>query len=72
MITDLSNLTLDQFNSIMESSGYGPDGIHRIEYVNTRNGQIRYRIFFTDVEDHEDTGYVYISISDSGKLTAEY
>lgn len=69
---DLSSLSLDQFNTIMLSSGYDPDGIYRIEYVNTRNGQIRYRLFFIDVDDQEDIGYAYVYINDQGKLSAEY
>lgn len=73
MITDLTKLNRDQIVYLLEETGYlgASDEIFSTSYVSTNNHSIKYKIKY-DADGIMETGHIFISIDDSGKLVADY
>jgi hypothetical protein len=69
MKLDLTKLKLDNIVEMLEARGYNETStdIYAVEYVSTKNGQVKYKIKF-DNDGIGDTGYVYVFIDDNGQL----
>jgi hypothetical protein len=73
MKLDLTKLTLSNIIDMLETRGYNETStdIYAVEYVYTKNGQIKYKIKFNE-DGVGQTGYVYIFIDDNGQLACDY
>jgi hypothetical protein len=73
MKLDLTKLKLDNIVEMLEARGYNETStdIYAVEYVSTKNGQVKYKIKF-DNDGIGDTGYVYVFIDDNGQLACDY
>lgn len=74
MITDLTKLTADIVVSLLEKAGYNESSqdIFSVIYDSVKNGQVKYKISYFDIDANECDGYVYVFIGNDGILTADY
>lgn len=73
MKLDLTRLTYNHIIEMLETRGYNETStdIYAVEYVSTKNGQVKYKIKF-DNGGVGDIGFVYIFIDDNGQLACDY
>lgn len=75
MVIDLTKLTRDNIVAMLEYQGYNESSsdITDTEYVSCKNGQVKYRISYYDIDDNLiDTEHVYVFINNEGELAADY
>lgn len=72
MLTDLTKLTVGDIVDLLEQSGYGGDDITSAKFQWAADGKIKYIIKYTDMDDEEQTGAIFIFIDDAGHLVAEF
>lgn len=72
MKLDLTKLTVSNIIDMLETRGYtdSDNEIYAVEYVSTKNGQVKYKIKF-DEDGVGQTGYVYVFIDDNGQLVCD-
>lgn len=73
--TDLTRLTRDEIVYLLEESGYNESSndIIRTEFTKvTIAGNIQYKMEYYDINRNLRSDYVYVFISNEGKLTADY
>lgn len=71
--TNLSKLNLKELTFLLEENGYNSEDIDGHEYSHVTNGNVIYKILYTDLETgNRMDGKVYVSINADGKLVADY
>lgn len=70
---NLAKLSLLELTFLLEENGYNSEDIDGCEFIHVSNGNVVYKILFTDLETGERMdGKVYVSINSAGKLVADY
>lgn len=71
--TNLTKLSLLELTFLLEENGYNSEDIDGCEFLHVSNGNVVYKILFTDLETgNRMDGKVYVSINSAGKLVADY
>lgn len=71
--TNLAKLNLKELTFLLEENGYNSEDIDGCEFEHVSNGNVAYKILFTDLETgNRMDGRVYVSINGDGKLVADY
>lgn len=70
---NLAKLSLLELTFLLEENGYNSEDIDGCEFIHVSNGNVVYKILFTDLETGERMdGKVYVSINSAGKIVADY
>lgn len=69
----LDQLSLQELTFLLEENGYNSEDIDGHEFLHVSNGNVVYKILFTDLETgNRMDGKVYVSINSAGKIVADY
>ena len=74
---DLTNLSTKDIVDLLEEAGYNESSSDIIcatfnKVTNDASNSIQYTIEYYDIDDNLCSDYVYVSVSNKGKITADY